>query len=153
MIFKLNQREFNKMSRQLIDDVAERVIEETKTQLKKIDPLYGWVGDSFEFDGYNTVGSEEWAAAGLNHGMEFNWPNKIPNVTKIMEWIKNTKDPYKFGTENVDNPSPAFKRVAWAVIMEIKNKGLQDDKGEYGSKHHWYFDSAILFVPQVSYDV
>ncbi len=151
MIFKVNQKSFDKMSKELINDVAEHVIVETKAQLKKIDPLYGWVGDSFEFDGQHTVGSEEWAAAGLNHGMEFKWGNEMPNVDNIMNWIKNTKDPYKFGTEDILNPSPAFKRVAWAVIMQIKNHGLQNDMGEYGMKHHWYFDSAIQFVDQVSY--
>jgi len=151
MIFKINQKSFDKMSKELINDVAEHVIVETKAQLVKIDPLYGWVGETFEFDGINTVGSEAWAAAGLNHGMEFKWSNEIPNVDKIMSWIKNTKDPYKFGTEDLNNPSPAFRRVTFAVITQMKNKGLQDDMGEYGKPHHWYFDSAIQFVDQVSY--
>ncbi len=151
MIFKLNQKEFNKMSKVLIEDVANHVIDETKAQLIHIDPNYGWIADSFEFDGYNTVGSEEWAAAALNHGMEFKWPGEAPPVEKIMSWVINTKDPYKFGSEDVNNPSPALRRETFAIVNYIKEKGLQDDKGEYGSKHHWYFDSAILFVDQVSY--
>lgn len=141
------------MSRQLIDDVAQNVLDEVRDQLKHIDANYGWVADSFEYDGYNTVGSEEWAAAGLNHGMEFKWPGLSPPVDKIMSWIINTKDPYKFGSEDTTNPSPALRRETFAVVNYIKAKGLQDDKGEYGSVHHWYFDSAIIFVPQVSYDV
>ena len=153
MIFKISQKEFDKMARPLIDDVAQNVLDEVKAQLVHIDPNYGWIADSFEYDGYNIVGSEEWAAASLNHGMEFKWPGKIPNIDNIMKWIKNTKDPYKFGSENTTNPSQALRRETFAIVNYIKAKGLQDDKGEYGSKHHWYFDSAILFVPQVSFDV
>jgi hypothetical protein len=142
------------MSDELRDDVLNNVKDNVKDELTSINKNYGWVADTFKVD-YHTLGSKEWAAGSLNHGFQFKWPGKMPPFNPIAEWVISTKDPAQFGGENASAPSLKLKREVFTIMRHIKKQGLQDEKGEYGKKHYWYFDRSIQNVNpnRVEYDI
>jgi len=139
MIFEINKKSMVELQKKITKDVGENIKDEIKAQLVHINSDYEWVADSWELsditNGIRILGSEEWAAAALNHGVEFNW-TKMPPIEKLEDWVREHKDGGKYKSA----PKKIIHNIAAAIAVKLVEEGWD--------KNHpalWYTDSAVLF--------
>jgi len=136
-VFKINKKDMDKMLKELPKDVGMEIRDALRDALIREKSYYDRVAKTIVYedtpDG-GVVGSDEFAAAAIDHGTDWTW-QYVPPINKIIEWIIRHKDPAKFGHEQPSAPSSALKSEAYMVAKSIKKNGLKEST--------WYVKNTL----------
>lgn len=127
-MFRILDGDWEMFKEKLMEDIGFDLLEDLQREIKQIKKSYD--GAAYDIKWYKedaVVGSTKWAPAAINQGM---MPGTIPNVDRIREWVRNTKD----GGKNVNLPDYKINQIAHKVISKIEGKGIDPT---------WYVDAVL----------
>lgn len=139
MIFKINPKELEKVSRQIINNIGYELEAEMRDEFNGLKSYYGngRMSDTIIFDETGKViGSEEWGVAASDTGQDWNW-SKLPPVNKIAEWVRTDKD----GGVYANASDRVVNAIAYKVALKIKNEGIESS--------FWMDDILLSYVVEV----
>ena len=127
-MFRIDDSDWEIFKDKIMEDIGFDLLEDLQKEIQQIKKHYDRAADKLGFwksDG--VVGSKHWAPATINQGM---MPGTIPNVDRIRDWVRNTKD----GGKNANLPDYKINQIAHKVISKIEGKGIDPT---------WYVDAVL----------
>lgn len=126
----------------MVKDIGEEVRDELKDELRHLRSYYDdRIVDTIVFDPVNkVVGSEEWAVAAIDNGMDWHW-SKFPNIDSLEHWVRTRKDNGAYRNASKSE----VKKIAYKVGRKIMKDGIDPT---------FFVDSILgIYHRQVSIDI
>ena len=127
-MFKILDSDWKLFQDKIMDDIGFELMEDLQREIKQIKKGYDGTAEDIKYYGSEgVVGSIKWAPAAINQGQ---MPGTWPNVDRIKEWVRTTKD----GGKNANLSDTEIDQIAWKVSNKIKDKGIDPT---------WYVDAVL----------